>query len=564
MPLDRYRQLALSLRAGHPLAAIEQSLDMLLIWLGNPDNPAVAALDAAIAESGLSRRVAAERAFDMLDRLLFGPNAEPARRLGLPAWIDREAAKRRYRRLVQAYHPDRHPSRARMLTARIEQINLSFAAFNRSRSALLGAEEANADATHAGDVGHATPFGAAPARPATRLERDPASQTDGGAADARKRRNRPTQGVPDPPHRARLPADARLGRGPGLGLSLVLVGGLAVLAMLALQTGRRDSDPSVALNARVEAIGGTAVPVLGAIETETSADLVSILGADTAVSIAPAPVPEPTATDPVSHPTRETAAPVEPTDTARPLRARSADLVLPKVEPVERIRPGSGSEAEVLLEIGPTAGMDVATRSRTGEVVGTLPTSATSRAAAVSAAQSGTVIATATPPRTALAAERLVKPLPVHSEDLAPATPSPRVSTPSGSGAESTAGRAAAPAAAPCKEVESATARFSRAYAAGDLDALMTLYAAQARENTAHGRNPIRRIYADWFRETSARRIAFRGLSKRTLDDRTCRAKARYSVSYRDLHGNRIDEAGTVTFTFEQQGSAFRIVVAEY
>lgn len=565
MTLDRYRQLALSLRAGHPLAEVDQGLDMLLIWLGNPDNRSVAALDAAIAASGQSRRVAAERAFDMLDRLLFGPTAEPARRLGLPAWIDRETAKRRYRRLVQAYHPDRHPNRARMLTARIEQINLAFAAFNRSRSALLGAEEANTDAEHGGDVGRATPFGFAPPRPASRFDGDPHIGLDGIAAEAEVHRNEPPQREPDPRPRSRLRAGTALGAGRGL--SLALAGGLVVLAVLAFQAERRAADPPGAVYAAVEEIGVTA-PAMRAVETDTSVGLVSSLDAGAADRIAPASLPEPVVTYPASDSTGEWAALLETAEPAKPVLALSAALQLRTLEPVEAIRlgpgTGAGPGAEVLVEAAPTVDVDVVTGSGSGEVVETVPAAATTHAMAVPQARAERTIAMSTAPRSVLAVEGLANAAPLRIENSA-GTPAPRpASAPSGNGVDSTSGRAAPQSTDSCKTAEGTTARFSRAYAAGDLEALMTLYAADARENTSRGRDRIRRIYADWFRETSARRITFRSLSKQTLDHRTCLAEARFSVSYQDMQGRRIDHAGTVTFTFQQRGSEFRIVEADY
>ncbi|NCA71385.1 MAG: hypothetical protein EOM91_15080 [Sphingobacteriia bacterium] len=113
-------------------ATLEQQLDALLIWLGNPDNPNVAVLDEAIARAGLTRLDAAGLAYDILDRLLFaGPNGSPEHILGLRDTTDVAAAKQRYRCLIQAYHPDRHPARVLVHNERTEQINIAYAAFER-------------------------------------------------------------------------------------------------------------------------------------------------------------------------------------------------------------------------------------------------------------------------------------------------------------------------------------------------------------------------------------------------------------------------------------------------
>ncbi len=115
-------------------ATLEQQLDALLIWLGNPDNPNVAVLDEAIARAGLTRLDAAGLAYDILDRLLFaGPNGSPEHILGLRDTTDVAAAKQRYRCLIHAYHPDRHPARVLLHNERTEQINIAYAAFERGR-----------------------------------------------------------------------------------------------------------------------------------------------------------------------------------------------------------------------------------------------------------------------------------------------------------------------------------------------------------------------------------------------------------------------------------------------
>jgi hypothetical protein len=132
MTEDWPRHLARTLVSGFATATLEQHLDALLIWLGNPENPHVATLDTAIANAGLTRHDAAERAYDTLDRLLFSePRGAAHRILGLPATVDLHTAKLRYRCLIQAYHPDRHPARAQLHNERTEQINTAYVAFER-------------------------------------------------------------------------------------------------------------------------------------------------------------------------------------------------------------------------------------------------------------------------------------------------------------------------------------------------------------------------------------------------------------------------------------------------
>lgn len=166
---DWPRQLARTLESGLATASLEQHLDALLIWLGNPDNPNVAVLDEAIARTGLTRLDAAGRAYDILERLLFaGRNGSPEHILGLRDTADVAAAKQRYRCLIQAYHPDRHPARVLLHNERTEQINIAYAAFERSRGepAARGRKTAGGPLSTPRSVRHRR-------RPAKRVDRSP-------------------------------------------------------------------------------------------------------------------------------------------------------------------------------------------------------------------------------------------------------------------------------------------------------------------------------------------------------------------------------------------------------
>ncbi|WP_200389485.1 J domain-containing protein [Thiocapsa imhoffii] len=143
---------------------LTEELDSLLIWLANPDNPAVATLDAAIRETGLTRQAAIEQAYRLLDAFLFsGAISDPHQVLGLPPGVDRATAKRRYRRLMLAYHPDRHPGCSTVRSRRTEQLNLAYAAL----------EYAPPGASSSGPAGSAE-RGATPSRAAS----DPVDHED--------------------------------------------------------------------------------------------------------------------------------------------------------------------------------------------------------------------------------------------------------------------------------------------------------------------------------------------------------------------------------------------------
>jgi hypothetical protein len=131
------KELAHALATGAPTAVYRRHLDSLLIWLGNWENPRVAALDAAIHTRGMRRLEARERGFAMLEKLLFSApfDDSPEAVLGLSKRDELVAVKVRYRHLVQAYHPDRHPEHAHELNQRLEQINAAYEAIERRQHA---------------------------------------------------------------------------------------------------------------------------------------------------------------------------------------------------------------------------------------------------------------------------------------------------------------------------------------------------------------------------------------------------------------------------------------------
>ena len=110
---ERWAQrLARVIYDGEPSAALHEELDRVLLWLNHPRHPRVSALTAACADLGLTSDAAARRVYTALDRLLFSADGSPYRVLALPVTANAAQIKRRYRRLIQSYHPDRHPQNA--------------------------------------------------------------------------------------------------------------------------------------------------------------------------------------------------------------------------------------------------------------------------------------------------------------------------------------------------------------------------------------------------------------------------------------------------------------------
>ncbi|MEZ5591129.1 MAG: J domain-containing protein [Gammaproteobacteria bacterium] len=99
-------------------------LDELLVWLnkGGPEGE----LTARLKLHGVAQTVALQRALELIDQHLFGINRAPHEVLGLPADASAKTVRLRYRRLIQAFHPDRQPDHQQWLTERTEQLNSAY------------------------------------------------------------------------------------------------------------------------------------------------------------------------------------------------------------------------------------------------------------------------------------------------------------------------------------------------------------------------------------------------------------------------------------------------------
>ncbi len=119
-----------------------------------------------IAEASARHEVDAKSVVDganfLLSLLHAGPEGSPYRVLGLERGASQEAIKRRWRLLMQIYHPDRHPDRPEWVTERAKQINEAYALLrNEEEKQRLDAELS--PAPQAGPAG--------PAQAATRTDR---------------------------------------------------------------------------------------------------------------------------------------------------------------------------------------------------------------------------------------------------------------------------------------------------------------------------------------------------------------------------------------------------------
>ena len=608
---DWPQQLARTLANGLPTASLEYHLDPLLIWLGNPDNPRVAPLDAAIAAGGLTRGQAAERAYDILDRFLFDrPGAPPHRVLGLADAGDAQAAKQRYRCLVQAYHPDRHPARAHSLTERAEQINLAYAALERGdRSAETktpagaspvpsGGRQGRRRAARGGRTPRPDRGDAAPPRAtwAARLAGVPggartlearffaglilfcafllaslsyegtprpgrlsgpegavaAAAAPGSTWDA----GHPTVAVPTPAPQApaaSVSGRVRVGTATAPGASRPPVDGEQArphrpIRSLPPQTGaepipagappeRIESavvpDRIVLPSARLGLVGEVVRPLRPGESEGRRLSQIRVPGHA-------APIRAP---DPVAPPTDALGEPIRPVDPPPPSprqRVAVAAAADPRPPGSEEARPDGGGPGEPSPRLDPAP-----------------PSSDTSRRP------------TEAPPPSLAAAPApgpVTAPAGSSAGSSGPVTPAPDQSRARaiGSSAKAAAPRAAPAAAGPCGGAARTLDRFRQAYDAGALERLLALYSADARENQRSGWSAIRQLYADWFGETSGRRMAFHGTAVRTAGRNRCAVSSGFRVRYRDRTGRPVERSGTIEFLLERRESDLRILRVSY
>ncbi|RKT45278.1 hypothetical protein [Thiocapsa rosea] len=555
---DWPRHLARTLVSGRATATLEQQLDALLIWLGNPDNPNVAVLDEAIAGTGLTRLEAAGRAYDILDRFLFAvPNGSPEQILGLRDTADLAAAKLRYRCLIQAYHPDRHPARVLVHNERTEQINIAYAAFERGvrESASRGAA-----APHPGST-RKTP---------------------------RARRRRPPKQV-DPyplgaaPSRQVFGARLRRWLGGAESFQARFFVGLILLCALLLASLLYPEPAPQRLLARLD------VPALPASEARFD-------GVERAQAPSDAAelrlVARPTAIAPVQTPPRLLA--VSPPSLLGQSRSEAASLpdvpALPvriaPIPPVQAIEHAPALTRSSDSSTDPSIAPSIAEFDATMHASAATPVippvamtktaedptglAATERARRISPPASAAAPASA---RANASPDAPVQPLrnrPPSVDETsikAAAKTSPAADT--SKGAPSPPGRSFSPApesskAVGCEPIAGALDRFRRAYNQGSLEILMALYSPDAQENETRGWSGIRRLYLRWFDETSDRRITFSGIRIVPEGKKRCGARAGFSVSYRDTQGRSVERTGTIAILFDGRGEDARIVRISY
>lgn len=543
------QQVAKSLSTGRGSPAVEAHLDALLLWLSNPEHPRAADLDRAIGRRHLSRRAAARRAFQILDGLLFdGPEGAADLALGLPDDADPANIKRRYRRLVQVYHPDRHPERTNWATRRTDLLNRAFDAHRKG--SVRGAARAKA---HPG------------ARP-----KSGASWIEGLVA-------------------LRDWLDRRWPTGPGsltrriLEISrtrkALVVGALGCLALLVIIALLPDEPPNRPPPRVIHHPLGEAPKRPAAAHTDqadkapqrslsaTAPKQTEEAQQTTSTDAKPAPKP-PMAKAPEPKARQDRPSTVAPADRQGETEEEAEKAPTLTTEPSPDVASPVAQEPLDATGRVSASDRDASRPTESPERASTTPVEPQPSAAPQIDAEAPPV--SAVPPRggnisSVPHAPKLnippIEPPPPPQAPTAPKLPlqigAAEIATP--------AVPAVTNAPADCGAVPELLRSFQRYYQAGILDRFMALYSPHAKENDLPNWFAIRQTYADWFSKTSARRITFEQLQVEptTRDDR-CAAIALFQVSYLDAQSLLVTKAGVIQLLLEQDGGGLRILRARY
>jgi hypothetical protein len=529
MSLSWTHQIAKALATERPTLALELHLDALLVWLSNPDNPRVAELERAIGRQRLARDQAGASAYRLLDRQLFADEtAPPPATLGFVPGTAATQAKQRYRRLMQVYHPDRHPERTAWATRRTEQINRAFAAFQRGETGTA----------HAG------------------------ARRGQAHREASKPSNRRLPPAWLPPALRDLIApvwvwthDRWLALTP---IQQRLSSTAAIICVLMLTIAFWPEEPPR--------------PVPRIIHHP--------LGIEPTPALVDEPAPEPEPQPPaiaMSEPTPEAAeAPqtaIIPQTSAPDASPSEAPIVASKgnallglessvvPETAERERSTQERPAQAASEPKPEPLLEPKTDAATPAIIGS---SDRPTAPPLNASPPGAPSSAWSNPMASLAP---------HAEIPAAATPEPPKppappETPLALGtapAVSNVTAAGTSVATECQTAPEILSRFQNAYQSSALDRLMALYSPLAKENELATWFAIRQTYAEWFRTTSSRHIGFEQIQVQPIaDSRRCALMAVFQVSYLDRQSRLVTQAGIIELLLERKDSDWLILRARY
>ena len=128
--MDRLARRLLADRAGR-LSAVE--LDAVLSWLGGGERHGAGRLSIALGRPQ-TRPHRVSQLYTLLDRQFFPRGRLDLQAAHLVGSGSRAEQKARFRRLIQAFHPDRYPEMADWLTPRSQALHKAYVAFKRGET----------------------------------------------------------------------------------------------------------------------------------------------------------------------------------------------------------------------------------------------------------------------------------------------------------------------------------------------------------------------------------------------------------------------------------------------
>ena len=550
-------------------------LDELLIWLnkGGTESELTSRLDL----HGIPSKTALQRALALIDQYLFGVHYPPHRILGVSPETPDEAIRLRYRRLIQAFHPDRQLNEQEWLTERTERLNAAYRAIKNKETEPAAARK--------------------PAQPQKQQTTHQKAHSAAASASAEVA----AESILAYKLRAVLGAGRTFEQRFFAILFFVCLTFLGYLYYINNLSNRSHSLPTKASTYQTAAVSKPVdSPVVGGGTDLENSNTVSLNATGNTLIMA-------TLANNLSNLDSSPSPPVDETLVQVQKISLQTDLGLDRLN-VEPLMPSKLAELS-LTEALPRILMDQRTLDGFHEPEMIQPSLQESLPEALQSAQLSQesmpaeikqhnaqkslpeVLKTATDsshntPITAPAAQK-IEPTYQRETELAQQSDNKQASAkkqtePSKPEIKRNAQRkpetelamvkpitpikaAPEPAGlAVCGDFLPFLAQFSASYNRGDANAYASLFGQSGTDNQLQGRSRIRQTYLNWFKQTEQRRLQLRNLAGRPISSTRCLVKGRYTVSYKNSSGNHAAQNGRIEFLLEKNQKRYKIISVRY
>ena len=512
----------------------ENHLDELLVWLnkGGPEGE----LTARLKLHGVAQTVALQRSLQLIDQHLFSASRAPHEVLGLPADASAKTVRLRYRRLIQAFHPDRQPDRQQWLTERTEQLNRAYHTLKNKTAPPVNPEPTS------GPSSRAAPQRVRPAKP--RMTPVNVELSSGITLALRLR--------------SMLGAGRSFEKRFFTALFVLCFGFLGYLYYLNKPPAERlqvSTEPFATVvketeqQTQVARVSPSPMSLSAASRTDASYLTAGTVRAIEAELDSGSPQPEFYDLGPVA--------------VSGAADSRARDL---EPEPVSTAASQPDELASTLATVTallpeePVPYQDIVKPSRPDMSHTAQPEITPKRHLAAQVLQNEWPEAQQQP------AGQMSQSKPVSMPKVAREKPAPdnsRVSSVA-SDPKSPTSRLQPDGLAACSNFQVFLAQYTMYYDRGDTLAYADLFSPLATENRLQGRAHIQQVYQDWFSQTRQRRLQLQDLSGRAISPQRCLIEGQYTVSYREPNGDRSVQSGWIEFLLERAGRSYHIISLRY